>query len=144
MKAVVDTNVVVSSFLSPTGTRARILKGWEKGQFELIVSDEILAEYERALNYQEVSSRHGMTIEQIGQVIAEMKSFATVVKPQQKLIVIKDDPADDKFLECAKEAGAEYIVSADLHLLNLKQYEDVQILSPSEFLSVIDKTCNLS
>lgn len=136
MKSVVDTNVVVSSFLSPAGVRAKVLQAWEKGHFELVVSDEILAEYERALNYQEVSSRHGMDADQVGQVIAEMKSFATVVKPKQKLTIIKDDPDDDKFLECAKEAGAEYIISADPHLLNLEQYEDIQILSPSEFISL--------
>lgn len=75
-----------------------------------------------------------MTNEQIGQIIAEMRSFATIVKPKQKLNVVKDDPADDKFLECAQEAGAEYIISADPHLLNVEQYADIQILSPSEFL----------
>lgn len=137
MKSVVDTNVVVSSFLSPDGVRAKVLKAWQNQQFELVVSEDILVEYERALNYQEVSSRHGMDADQVGQVIAEMKSFATVVKPKQKLTVIKDDPDDDKFVECAKEAGAEYIISADPHLLNLEQYEDIQILSPSEFLSLI-------
>ena len=137
MKAVLDTNVLVSSFLTPAGVRAKVLEAWEKGKFELVVSEDILAEYERALNYQEVSSRHGMRAEQISEVIAEMKSLATTVKPKQKLTVIQDDPADDKFLECASEAGAEYIISADPHLLNLKQYEDIQILSPSEFLSCI-------
>lgn len=137
MKAILDTNVVVSSFLSPAGVRAKVLGAWEKGQFELVVSEDILAEYKRALNYKEVSSRHGMTVEQISQTVSEMKSFATIIKPIQKLTVIKDDPADDKFLECAKEAGAEYIISADPHLLKLKQYEDIQILSPSEFLLLI-------
>lgn len=137
MRAVLDTNVVVSSFLSPSGVRAKVLEAWEKGKFELMVSEDILAEYKRALNYQEVSSRHGMTTEQISQTIAEMKSFATVIEPIQKLTVIKNDPADDKFLECAKEAEADYIISGDLHLLNLKKYEDIQILSPSEFLILI-------
>lgn len=137
MKAVVDTNVLVSSFLSPGGVRAKVMEAWEKGQFELVVSEDILVEYGRALKYQKVSSRHGMDSNQIDQVIAEMKSFATVVKPKQKLTIVKDDPDDDKFLECAKEAGAEYIISADPHLLNLEQYAGIQILSPSEFLSVI-------
>jgi len=139
MKSVVDTNVVVSSFLSPAGVRSKVLKGWEKGQFELVVSEEILAEYERALNYPEVSSRHGMDASEVAQVISEIKSFATVVKPKKKLTVVKDDPEDDKFLECAKAGDAEYIISADPHLLNLEQYQSIQILSPSEFLTLIQQ-----
>ncbi len=137
MKSVVDTNVLVSSFLSPRGVRAKVIQAWQNQQFELVVSEAILTEYERALNYQKVSSRHSLNPKQVGQVIAEMKSFAIVVKPKHKLTVIKDDPDDNKFLEAALEAGAEYIISADPHLLKVEQYQGIQILSASEFLLVI-------
>lgn len=139
MKAVIDTNVVISSFLSPKGIRAKIIKAWQDQQFELVISEDIMAEYEKALNYPEVSSRHKMNSDQVSRVINNLRSFATVIKPKKKLAVIKDDPEDDKFLECASEAGAEYIISADPHLLSLEYYKGIQILSPSEFLSVIQQ-----
>lgn len=54
-----------------------------------------------------------------------------------KLTVIKDDPKDDKFLECAIEAKADFIVSGDHHLKDLKQFRYIKIVSPTEFLDIV-------
>ncbi|MCL4531595.1 MAG: putative toxin-antitoxin system toxin component, PIN family, partial [Actinobacteria bacterium] len=57
MRVVLDTNVVVSAFLSPTGTPAQILARWENQEFDLIISEPLLREYQRALNYERVEER---------------------------------------------------------------------------------------
>jgi len=57
-----------------------------------------------------------------------------MVMPSKRLKVIKEDPVDNKFLECAVEAKAEYIISADKHLRNLRKYEGVRIVSSGGFL----------
>lgn len=56
--------------------------------------------------------------------------------PAISLKVVADDPTDDRFLECAVEAGADYLVSGDVHLLRLGQYAGVQILSPGAFVQL--------
>ena len=133
MKAVADTNVLVSAVLSPAGVRAQVIKAWENQQFELVVSEAILDEYEKALNYREVASRHGLNPTEVADIIAGLRQFATLVEPTETLQVISADPADDKFL-----AGqADYIISGDPHLLNLGEYRGNQILSPREFLALL-------
>ena len=52
-----------------------------------------------------------------------------------KIEIIKDDPDDNKFIECAVTNNADYIISGDNHLLNLREYENIKILSPKEFLN---------
>src|SRR5438128_9591507 len=100
-RTVVDTNVVISRFLSPTGTPARVFDHWRQEAFELLVSDPILEEYRRALGYERVRARHRMTDEEIDQAVADLRQLGVLVEPEEPLDVIKDDPADNKFLECA-------------------------------------------
>ena len=81
MRAVIDTNVIVSRFLSPFGNPALILALWEKALFELVVTDAILAEYERVLAYPAVQARHGLTHPDIATIVADFRSFAILVVP---------------------------------------------------------------
>jgi len=136
MRVVIDTNVIVSAFLSPNGTPARIMERWRLGAFQLLASNPILAEYERALNYERVRVRHGMTALEVAEVVANLRQFAALVEPEEALSIIAEDEADNKFLECAVTGGAEYLVSGDAHLLALKAYREIQILTPAECLAV--------
>lgn len=139
MRVVLDTSVIVSAFLTPSGPRAQLLQGWQRQQYEPLVSEAILAEYQRALMYEEVATRHGMSAEEVAEVIEGLRSFAVVVEPTERLAVIREDPGDDKFLECAVTGGAEYVISGDPHLLRLQEYQGIQILSPREFLVVLEE-----
>lgn len=67
MRVVLDTNIIVSRFLSPQGIPARLMALWEQHTFELLVSVEIIAEYQRALNYDHVRRKHGFTVDEITQ-----------------------------------------------------------------------------
>lgn len=138
MRVVVDTNIVVSSSISAKGAPAEILRRWQQERFELLVSDPMLAEYERALGYKRVQLRHRMTDGEIHELVAYFRRFATLVETTETLAVIEDDPDDNIVLECAVAGGAEYIVSGDAHLLTLKQYQGIQILSPATFIAFLD------
>jgi predicted nucleic acid-binding protein len=60
-----------------------------------------------------------------------------VVNPKSKISVVKDDPDDNKFLECAEEGGASYVVSGDGHLLGVGEYKNIQALSPATFIALL-------
>ena len=65
MRVVIDTNLIVNRTISSTGAAAEVLRRWEQGQFELLASEAILAEYEKALMYPRVRARHGLSNEAI-------------------------------------------------------------------------------
>lgn len=138
MRVILDTNVLVSAFLSLAGPPARILQQWEQGAFDFIVSEALLAEYRRVLAYQHVASHHGLTPHEIDEAVEAIRDFALVVEPQEMLTVITADLADNRVLECAIAGDADYIVSGDTrHLLPLQEYRGIIILSPTAFLAVL-------
>jgi predicted nucleic acid-binding protein len=73
--------------------------------------------------------------------IANIRGYATVVHPKEKISAVLEDEPDNRILECAVEAKAQFVVSGDSHLKTLKQFRDIQIVSPREFL---DSFANLS
>jgi len=62
---------------------------------------------------------------------------AHLVRPEESLNIVQEDPTDNKILECAQQQGADYIVSGDHHLLDIGKYQDIQIVSPREFLETL-------
>ncbi len=137
MRVVDDTNVLVSRFLSPRGPPAKLFSWWERHAFELLVSEPILVEYQRVLQYPHLSERHGMSTAAIADLVAALRQVAILVTPTEQLDVIAADPADNMFLECAVAGGAAYIVSGDAHLLRLCVYQGIPILTPAAFLAVV-------
>ncbi len=138
MRAVLDTNVIVSGFLSPAGLRALVLALWEKGLFELVVSEAILGEYARALAFRDVQSRHRMSQDEITQVVDDFRRFAMVDAPDQAIDAIAGDRSDNKFLEAAVAGNCEFVASADPHLLRLGEYQGIQILPPAAFPTLLE------
>ena len=63
--------------------------------------------------------------------------FCQIVKVNEKISYIKDDPDDDKILECAVSADCDFIISGDKHLLKLKSYKTIKILNPADFLFIL-------
>ena len=139
MKVVLDTNVVVSRFISPTGVPARLIARWTRGAFDLLASEPILIEYQQALTYSHVIKLHGYTNAEIADWIREVREVSITVIPVDTLRVVSADPKDDIFVECAVAGGADYIVSGDKHLLSLGEYQGIRILSPAEFLRVLER-----
>ncbi len=88
MRIVLDTNIFISAFLSPTGGPARILKLFRLEALDILISEEILAEYQRALPYEKVRKFHALTDEQISRVIEDLRTFGTMVDVTSSLTVV--------------------------------------------------------
>lgn len=128
-KIVLDTNVYVSAIVIG-GTCEEILRRAREEEYELYVSPPILEELSNVL-----TRKFHWTGEQIATILEDFTTFIQLVNPRKRLrVVIEDDP-DNRILECAVAADASCIVTGDTrHLLPLKSYHRILILSPSEFL----------
>lgn len=139
MRAVLDTNVAVSGHMSPRGPPDQILERWERNEFDLLVSDELLTEYARVFRYPHLARLHKLDDADIDDIIAEFRTLGILVTVTVHLTVVADDPDDDKVLECAVAGHTDVIVSGDKHLLRLGTYDGIRILSPAAFLAELDE-----
>lgn len=114
--------------------RARMMRNaWEQGWFILAVSGEILEELGRVLRYRRIADRYDLS-EPIIQDFEAFVQAATVCVPGlYSARRIEADPSDDKFLACALESDADFVVSEDAHLRDLKHYQGIQIISLEQF-----------
>lgn len=139
IKVVLDTNIFVSGILNSKGAPGQVLKAWHENKFVLTTSKPIIKEIKQVLNsakIQEFLIKHKVVKEDLNDFFSTLSFNALVVKPSFKLDIIKEDPADNKFLECALMVKAEYIVSGDKHLLKLKMYENIKIISAYELINL--------
>ncbi|MFC1580997.1 putative toxin-antitoxin system toxin component, PIN family [Thermodesulfobacteriota bacterium] len=129
MRIVLDTNVFISGIFF-SGSRYQILKAWQDGKAQLVISREILDEYQRVA---EVLSEQfpGIDFESILYLIT---SKSDLIVPQELSKKICDDPDDDKFLACAIAGKVKIIVSGDKHLLKVSGYSGVEVVRPRRFL----------
>jgi hypothetical protein len=137
MRVVLDANVLVSSILSAAGTPARILDAWRDEHFQLLISDAILDEVGRVLRYPKIVKRHLWTETETDHFVHTLASLAIKTPGSLALNVITDDPSDNRYLECAVEGSADFIVSGDRDLLDLRAYQGIPIVQPSTFLEHI-------
>ena len=137
IRAVLDGNVFVSGILSSRGAPGRILLALRDEQFHLVTSDPILEEIGRVLRYPKISRRHGWSEEEMTRFIEDVRHLALLTPGELTLAVITEDPADNRYLECALEAEADCIISGDHHLLDLGAYRGIEILTPRAFLDLL-------
>ena len=132
---VLDTNILMVSFL-PHHKHFWLYKALENGHFTLLLSNEILEEY-----YEKIAERYNM-------VIADMLTFAlpnlknsVQVLPTYRFLLIKADPDDDKFVDCAITGNADFIVTHDGHFNVLKSiaFPVVEIVTIEEFKGILDE-----
>lgn len=129
MRIILDTNVLVSGVFF-SGPPSAILSAWREGRVALVVSPEILDEYQRVVT--DLSSR--FPVSAAGPILDLIATHAEVLSapplPQQ----VCDDPEDDKFLACAIAGDVSCVVSGDQHLLRKTGYAGIEVLTPREFL----------
>ena len=133
MRIVIDTNVLVSAFLSPHDAPAQVFRQYELDAFDLLVSEPILTEYQQALNYPKVQAYHQLSHTEVATAIEEFGRAAIVVTPQVSVHPKLADKDDIKFFDCAVAGEAEYIVSGDRLVQGVGAYKGIQVLSPSLF-----------
>jgi putative PIN family toxin of toxin-antitoxin system len=128
-KVVLDTNVFVSA-LGWKGASREIFEDCIGGNLELFISVEIFAEMKRVLNY----PKFKFSQEEINEFLDQILEAGNLVETKVKVEKIKDDPSDNKFLECAVTVDADYIISRDPHILKIKEFEGIKIMSPEDFI----------
>jgi len=133
-KVVIDTSVMVSVAFSREGLARDLRDMIAEGTFTLVTSKEILAELYKVLYYPRILKHFAPSKDDIDEFIGMIIERALITKGRYKLDKIKDDPADDMFLACALEAKADYIVSRDPHLRNLKQFHGINIIDVKGFV----------
>ena len=136
MRVVLDTNVIISATLIRGGNEDQILRAWQRGAFELVLSPPILEELGRALFYEKLRKFHWMTDKEISELLQALAASSVVISGRAKVNASRD-PDDDKFLAAATEAEARFVVTGDRDLLDLKNYRGVRIVRPLLFLKII-------
>lgn len=130
IRVVLDTNILVSIAL-PGSRLLPLREAWLKRQCLLLVSDEIFEEYLRVLSY----PRFQLSAEGIRRILEEdLWPYAEWVDVKTRVDVISADPSDNKFLACAVDGHAHWIVTGDHHLLALKKFRAIRIGKPTQFL----------
>ncbi len=135
--AVLDTNVLVSSFPGRQGAPAELLERWLAREFRLIVSEHILDGAIRAWNKPWFRPRFPQ--QDMEQALSLLRSEAAVVVPASGIHGIAPDDEDDLVLATAVAGNVDYIVTGDRRFRALGQYEAIAIRSPREFVSILDQ-----
>lgn len=127
LKVVFDTNIWISSTLWNESLANKILRKLIETDAEIYTSLEIIEEYKKVLKRDFYYSD-----EEIDRFVNYILSFSIVLKPSERIFVIQDDPDDNKIIELAVEAKADYIISYDNHLLKIGKFRDILIIRPWE------------
>ena len=135
MRVVLDTNVLIAFLLTRGRTISAILDGWEQGEFELVTSPALVAEVRRTLEKPRLRQR--IRPEAAQALLQALEREAILLPGDLHLHGIVSDPDDDAVVSCAVEGDADYIVSHDVHLLGLGEYEGVRVVEPVEFVRLL-------
>jgi len=140
LKAVLDTSILVSAFLKHEGVNAKVLLGG-KDRYQLYLSEDILEETSRVLlTYERIRKKYHYTDDEALEYLETLRVVAKqVLKKLPKIRVIERDPKDNSVLACALKAKADYIVSKDDHLKDLKEYRGIRIVASQEFLELLKR-----
>jgi len=131
LRVVLNTNIYISAAIIGRVCE-EILKICLFGSLEVFISKDIIIELETKLK-----DKFFWSEQQIGIFIENILGFCHMVEVSERIIYLKDDPDDDKILECAVASECSFIVSGDKHLIRLKSFKNIKILNPAEFLVLI-------
>ena len=126
-RVVLDTNIYVSATFW-TGRPYIIVQKAIKQDIAVFVSDEIIQELRKVL-----ARDFSISKSEIEEVVEAILLFTNMLNPKKKVSAVQDDPEDDRILECALACNADCIVTQDNHLLKLKEFQNIAILTPQEF-----------
>jgi hypothetical protein len=135
VRAVLDTNVVVSAYLVPTGKPARIISLAREDKLDICLSEEILEEIRRTLLRPKLQRIHKAGTQEIDRFLQAFAEITILVSGTTEVEPVEDDPDDTKILACAVESKADFIVSGDHHLTDLGSFRGIPIVNPDAFLA---------
>lgn len=138
IKAVLDINVIISSMVSAMGFPFQLWSAWENGKFELVFSEGMVIELAGKLTLPRLASRYGITDNDISFVVNLLRAESNLISISAREIhEVTGDPEDNLVLATARVGKADYLVTGDKKLLDLKKYEGVKIITPRVFVEIL-------
>lgn len=131
MRAVFDTNVLISAYVFPGGKPEALYRLVLGGEVELVTTTPLLAEFGRVLQ-----TKFGWEAGRSEEAVRQVARLGNLVEPMETLAAISEDPADDRILEAATAGAVNHIVSGDRHLLRLGSFRGIRIVTVAEFLAM--------
>ena len=128
LRVIVDTNVYISAIFWG-GKPRHVIDLGRDGKIQIFTSEDIEQEI-----LDKLMTKFGLNSDDADMVMADFSTFTKPVRISRRIHVVKDDSDDDKFIECAVECGAEFIISGDKHLLKMKKYKGIDIMNAATFL----------
>src|SRR3989339_103601 len=128
MKVVLDTNIFISGIFWK-GSSNRVITNWKEGKFTLVTSLEVISEIIKVLKDFKIRLSDEIIKEWVDLIVRN----SIIVEPKDKIKIVKNDPKDNIFIETAVAGNVDYIVSQDNHLLKLKEFRGIKIITPEEF-----------
>lgn len=138
VRAVIDTNVIVSGLIKPSGTAGRLIRLLSEGAFTAVFSLELIDEIAAVLSYPKIRTKYRRRPKDLEDIAGLFALRGDLVTPEERIRLCRD-PDDDFLLETAIAGNAAYLVTGDEDLLALKNFRRNKIVNPAAFLAVLEK-----
>ncbi len=139
MRIVIDVNVYVSGTIFTENTPAKVIDAWRTGRAEVVISDEILNELHRTIYLPKLFRYFRLPSDERRQhLLDDLRRAAIHVSSTLKFSVVERDPDDNRVLEAAVAGEADYVVTGDKDLLELRQFRGIQIMTPAQFVAILE------
>ena len=132
MKITADTNFFISATQWDNSVAHKLLIKLIESDTPIFTTKDILDEFSKVLKRDFKYSD-----KEIQSILEKVLSFVNIVIPKEKLDIVKDDPEDNKILECAIESSSDYLLTYDQHLLKIKEFKGIKIIKPEEFKKIV-------
>ena len=137
-RVVLDTNVFVSGGTISVGPPSQIINHWRNQDFVMVVSPQLLAEYEEVLSRPKIMKLTGLTSQENTQYIQEVADRAYITSGALTLDILINDPDDNMVLACAREGMATHLITGNSKDFPFTEYKNIQIRTPREFLNLLE------
>lgn len=138
LRAVLDTNVFVSGIKSQKASPGQIIDAWMKKQITIITSPQLLAEIHEVLMRPAILTLLKKTPNEVDAFIKLLIQKTFVTEGKLEIDVLKIDPDDNMVLAAAIEGQATYLVTGNIKHFPFKEYQDVRIVNPQEFITILN------
>lgn len=131
MKITVDTNFLISATQWDYSVAHKLLLKLIELNVQIFTTKDVLQEFSEVLERD-----FQYSADEAVNIVEKVMVFATLIEATSSIKAVKEDPDDDKILECAVDSGSHYILTYDKHLLKLKEYREIKIITPEELKSL--------
>jgi uncharacterized protein len=137
IRAVLDTNVLVSGLVSSQGAPRQLVDDWLADRYVLVSSLYLVQELTRVLTYPRIAEHLHLSQTELDTILIALLVRAEIVPGRIELPGVTRDPKDDAVVACAKEGQADYIVSGDRDLLVLDTVDGTRVVTPQQFVGIL-------